>query len=230
MFQRFAVVGLLLIQTLIISCETGVDDDIRQCSTPQAKDFVLSPSVASVISGALLSRDATEISDLISACGEDLTGYDKATAYEARGIIYAMQERNFEARENFRNALALNALPDQRQDKLKEYIQNISKFKDDCFGLSHCGSPNRIVQRVAPEFPIECLDDMSAREFIQLSYDVNPSGIPENIRPLDVTNECFLGASVSALKQWRYAPLYENGERRWRRGLETSFSFVKDKL
>ena len=226
---RFMHLFLFLITCFMLSaCVTVNHDSLPQCSTPQKKEFVLSPSVARVIASALGSEEPSEISELLEECADTLNGYDRATAYEVRGINYARLGDEAEAKNDFRRALELNALPAQREKKLREYIEDISRLENDCFGITHCNKPRDIVRRIEPNFPKECLAKMNALEFIQLSYDVNPSGVPTNIRTIDMTNECFLDASIAALEKWRYSPSLENGTPVWRRSLETSFSFARE--
>ena len=228
MSKYIALIFCLASFLMLASCTTPSAENVTQCSTPQTSEFILSKPVALAIQNTFNSEDPSFVSDLINECGDRLVGYDRATAYEVRGVYRARQGDEVEAIKDFWRALELNALPEHREEEIRGNIEDISRVKKDCYPFTHCDQPVDIMKRVWPNFPSECASEMSALEVVQLSYDVNPSGIPTNIRPIDVTNDCFLDASIAALKKWRYSTSLENGMPVWRRSLVTSFSFARE--
>ncbi|MBE0363824.1 hypothetical protein PULV_a1321 [Pseudoalteromonas ulvae UL12] len=67
------------------------------------------------------------------------------------------------------------------------------------------------LHRTNPDYPISMVK-RGKDGFAQLEFDITPAGFVDNIRVLDKSNEAFAKESIKALKKWRYAPKFENGQ------------------
>ena len=67
------------------------------------------------------------------------------------------------------------------------------------------------LHRTNPDYPIS-MAKRGKDGFAQLEFDITPAGFVDNIRVLDKSNEVFAKESIKALKKWRYAPKFENGQ------------------
>ena len=64
--------------------------------------------------------------------------------------------------------------------------------------------------RINPNYP-KSMVRKGKEGFAQLEFDITPAGFVENIKVLDATAQSFADESIKVLKQWRYAPKFENG-------------------
>ena len=69
---------------------------------------------------------------------------------------------------------------------------------------------------------------MADTERIVLSFDIDTFGAPHNIALLEVSNPCFLAASIDAVKRWRYPSVEEVGENAFQKDRIVTFRFAKE--
>ncbi|WP_159084188.1 TonB family protein [Saccharobesus litoralis] len=68
------------------------------------------------------------------------------------------------------------------------------------------------IDRIGPTYP-DTAKDKHIEGWVKLSYSVNRNGLVEDIEILGAQpEEVFDEAAISALKQWRYEPIVENGK------------------
>jgi protein TonB len=80
--------------------------------------------------------------------------------------------------------------------------------------------------RIPPDYPEKCLANAKKKEAVLIEFDVSPEGKVTNAKVIDTTNACFDGAALASVQRWKYRPAKdENGERRWRRGVQTVTTF-----
>jgi len=92
-------------------------------------------------------------------------------------------------------------------------------------------NPDRDAQplvRIPPQYPERCQSRSGDRETVQVQFDVNPSGQPQNVTVIDSTSSCFNRAAIRAVERWKYQPKIVDNEPQWRRGVVTQFTFQLD--
>lgn len=80
--------------------------------------------------------------------------------------------------------------------------------------------------RLPPQYPRKCLASARSKEVVFVEFDVAPEGRVVNARVVDSTNACFNKAALASVSKWRYRRATdENGDPRWRRGVQTVITF-----
>ena len=85
-------------------------------------------------------------------------------------------------------------------------------------------APPRV--RIPPQYPRKCLARAKSKEVVAVEFDVAPEGRVVNASVVDSTNACFNKAALASVSGWEYRPATdENGDPRWRRGVQTVITF-----
>ncbi|MEX6632202.1 energy transducer TonB [Hyphococcus lacteus] len=90
-------------------------------------------------------------------------------------------------------------------------------------------NPDRDAQplvRIPPQYPERCMSRASASETVQVQFDVTPDGQTTNITVVDSTNSCLNRAAMRSVERWKYQPKMVDNKAEWRRGVQTSVTFV----
>lgn len=90
-------------------------------------------------------------------------------------------------------------------------------------------NPDRDAQplvRIPPQYPERCMSRASASETVQVQFDVTPDGQTTNITVVDTTNSCLNRAAMRSVERWKYQPKMVDNKAEWRRGVQTSVTFV----
>ncbi|WP_411816237.1 energy transducer TonB [Hyphococcus sp. DH-69] len=90
-------------------------------------------------------------------------------------------------------------------------------------------NPDRDAQplvRIPPQYPERCMSRADASETVQVQFDVTPDGQTTNITVVDTTNSCLNRAAMRSVERWKYQPKIVDNKAEWRRGVQTSVTFV----
>ncbi|MEO0400163.1 MAG: energy transducer TonB [Pseudomonadota bacterium] len=63
----------------------------------------------------------------------------------------------------------------------------------------------RVMTRVPPSYPAECLSSAFLRETVTVEFDVDPSGVVSGVRVIESTNPCFEKTAIGSVQQWTYS-------------------------
>ncbi len=89
------------------------------------------------------------------------------------------------------------------------------------------GQRAKPVERRAPEYPTECLEEAKEKETVTVAFDVDQDGALKNILIRESSNACFDNAAIAAVKTWRYNPALKEGRPVEQSGNATRLSFAK---
>lgn len=90
-------------------------------------------------------------------------------------------------------------------------------------------NPDRDAQplvRIPPQYPERCMSRADSSETVQVQFDVTPDGQTTNITVVDSTNSCLNRAAMRSVERWKYQPKMVDNKAEWRRGVQTSVTFV----
>ena len=90
-------------------------------------------------------------------------------------------------------------------------------------------NPDRDAQplvRIPPQYPERCMSRAGPSETVQVQFDVTPDGQTTNISVVDSTNSCLNRAAMRSVERWKYQPKMVDNKAEWRRGVQTSVTFV----
>ena len=90
-------------------------------------------------------------------------------------------------------------------------------------------NPDRDAQplvRIPPQYPERCMSRADTRESVAVQFDVTPDGQTTNIEVVDSTNSCLNRAAVRSVERWKYQPKIVDNQAQWRRGVQTTVTFV----
>jgi len=83
----------------------------------------------------------------------------------------------------------------------------------------------RALVRVPPRYPGQCFEGAKPRENVLIEFDVTAEGETENVRVVDSTNFCHIGAALASVRKWKYRPKFESGTPVARKGVQTNVAF-----
>ena len=63
-------------------------------------------------------------------------------------------------------------------------------------------------------------------ESVALQFDVTPEGTTTNVTVVDSSNSCLNSAAVRSVERWKYQPKIVDNTPEWRRGVQTTVTFV----
>ncbi len=139
--------------------------------------------------------------------GAGLTPFERASILELRASAKRALNDREGAKADLEAAYALNALPPDRQETL---LGSLASLEEPAQYLP--------VVRVRPEFPDSCMrvsaepDEYGfIKDTVEVGFDIE-NGVPENVRILNTTNECFNGPALEAVRLWRFDPVMKYGE------------------
>lgn len=75
------------------------------------------------------------------------------------------------------------------------------------------------------EYPKHCLKKAARIETVTVAYDVVPTGVTENIRILDASNNCFVEAASDAVGKWMFHLTAQPGGSINRKDFRVTISF-----
>ncbi|WP_425411018.1 energy transducer TonB [Hyphococcus sp.] len=90
-------------------------------------------------------------------------------------------------------------------------------------------NPDRDAQplvRIPPQYPERCMSRAEAQESVALQFDVTPDGQTANINVIDSSNSCLNRAAIRSVERWKYQPKIVENQAQWRRGVQTTVTFV----
>ncbi len=205
-FQLIAL--CFLTSCAVIPASPTYDADgqsLRKIILPQVQ-FAVDKLYADEYAAALSAFDL-----LVAGDPTELTPYELATVLELRATAKMNLEDFDGAKADLEAAYALNALPLDRQAKLREYIDRDFREQRD-----------RVLQplvRIPPRFPEECIitADQSETETgellgtVELEFDITSDGVPENIIVTNSTNECLNQSAIESVRRWKYSAPVKDG-------------------
>lgn len=90
-------------------------------------------------------------------------------------------------------------------------------------------NPDRDAQplvRIPPQYPERCMGRAAKSESVALQFDVTPEGTTTNVTVVDSSNSCLNSAAVRSVERWKYQPKIVDNTPEWRRGVQTTVTFV----
>ncbi len=90
-------------------------------------------------------------------------------------------------------------------------------------------NPDRDAQplvRIPPQYPDRCMSRAGPSESVVVQFDVTPEGQTTNANVVDSSNSCLNRAAVRSVERWKYQPKIVDNEAQWRRGVQTTVTFV----
>ena len=90
-------------------------------------------------------------------------------------------------------------------------------------------NPDRDAQplvRLPPQSPERCMGRAAKSESVALQFDVTPEGTTTNVTVVDSSNSCLNSAAVRSVERWKYQPKIVDNTPEWRRGVQTTVTFV----
>lgn len=92
-------------------------------------------------------------------------------------------------------------------------------------------TPAQPTRHAPPEYPAACTPEegaQNARQKVTVGFDVTKEGLPENVRVLRSTDECFNDVAVAAVRGWLYEPRRIKKRPQPQTDLQVTFTFVFD--
>ena len=87
--------------------------------------------------------------------------------------------------------------------------------------------------RIPPKMPAECIGvgskpdaDGSVSDVVEVVYDIDIYGAPDNVRVLSSTNECLNEPTLVAVRRWRFEPVVKNKQPVRLEGQTTQITFA----
>lgn len=90
-------------------------------------------------------------------------------------------------------------------------------------------NPDRDAQplvRIPPQYPERCMGRAAKSESVALQFDVTPEGTTTNVTVVDSSNSCLNSAAIRSVERWKYQPKIVDNTPEWRRGVQTTVTFV----
>ena len=90
-------------------------------------------------------------------------------------------------------------------------------------------NPDRDAQplvRIPPQYPERCMGRAASTESVALQFDVTPEGTTTNVTVVDSSNSCLNSAAIRSVERWKYQPKIVDNTPEWRRGVQTTVTFV----
>lgn len=70
--------------------------------------------------------------------------------------------------------------------------------------IINAGCESETIFRLPAPFPQQCRR-FKDEQYVKLQFDIDGKGRTRNIEVVEYSEKCFVSASVSAVKQWRYS-------------------------
>lgn len=79
--------------------------------------------------------------------------------------------------------------------------------------------------RTRPDYPWDCAETGAATEIVTVELDIATTGMVENARVIESTNECVNEIALATVKNWRYPPKIVDGNKIPRKGVQAKVYF-----
>jgi len=82
----------------------------------------------------------------------------------------------------------------------------------------------RVLYRAPPKYPGRC--QTRTGHTVMIEFDIDTEGVPQNIKVIESTRNCFNKTSIAAASKWRYLPKTVSGKPVIRTGVRTTIEFI----